>query len=201
MSQWTYLLGTILVEPLGNTQPQKQYILETVLAHLPAVTGSEGPLSVHVIPSAGYTSSCSCNEFGEPMRFRPQQGKTLMYTQDHYLLAVEGNFRDRELPQTVREFAKWLTRLAKRVIVVQVLVSIEDDCGGSYLFRDSDRYRQMFEYPSWRDERGGEPTWCEYLMWEPEENGWFPKLLAQKYRMAHRSKMEQASGQVRRIAK
>ena len=35
MSWWTYVNGLIMVEPVGCTQPEKRYILETVLAHLP----------------------------------------------------------------------------------------------------------------------------------------------------------------------
>ena len=41
MSWWTYINGTITVSPMGRTQAEKRYILETVLDHLPLVTGSE----------------------------------------------------------------------------------------------------------------------------------------------------------------
>ena len=49
MSSWTYVHGTIVVSPLGRTQHEKRYILETVLDHLPVVTGSERDMEVYVI--------------------------------------------------------------------------------------------------------------------------------------------------------
>ena len=65
MSSWTYINGTITVRPMGRTQPEKRYILETVLNHLPRVTGSEGDMNVYIIQKNGHNSSCSCDEFGE----------------------------------------------------------------------------------------------------------------------------------------
>ena len=46
MSSWTYINGTVTVCPMGRTQPEKRYILETVLNHLPRVTGSGGDMDV-----------------------------------------------------------------------------------------------------------------------------------------------------------
>ena len=54
MSSWTYVHGTIVVSPLGRTQHEKRYILETVLDHLPVVTGSERDMEVYVIQKRGY---------------------------------------------------------------------------------------------------------------------------------------------------
>lgn len=41
MSWWTHINDTITASPMGRTQAEKRYILETVLDHLPLVTGSE----------------------------------------------------------------------------------------------------------------------------------------------------------------
>lgn len=49
MSSWTYITGTITVSPIGRTQAEKRYILDTVLAHLPIVSGSERDMNVYVI--------------------------------------------------------------------------------------------------------------------------------------------------------
>ena len=65
MSSWTYVHGTIVVSPLGRTQHEKRYILETVLDHLPVVTGSERDMEVYVIQKRGYNSSSSSDEFFE----------------------------------------------------------------------------------------------------------------------------------------
>mgnify|MGYP007038472573 CR=1 FL=1 len=42
MSCWTEIRGTIKVEPFGRTQEEMEFILKTVLNHLPLVRGSEG---------------------------------------------------------------------------------------------------------------------------------------------------------------
>ena len=49
MSYWTYVNGNIIVSPMGRTQAEKRYILETVLDHLPLVTGSEKNMNVYII--------------------------------------------------------------------------------------------------------------------------------------------------------
>ena len=41
MSFWSYVRGMIEVYPMGRTQAEMRYILETVLSHLPPVTEYE----------------------------------------------------------------------------------------------------------------------------------------------------------------
>ena len=48
MSNWTYVMGQIIVAPMGRTQNEKEYILKTVLDHLPLVTGSEEDMQVYI---------------------------------------------------------------------------------------------------------------------------------------------------------
>ena len=54
MSSWTYIQGTITVSPIGRTQAEKRYILDTVLAHLPIVSGSKRDMNVYVIQKNGH---------------------------------------------------------------------------------------------------------------------------------------------------
>ena len=56
MSSWTYINGVITVFPLGRTQAEKRYILDTVLDHLPKVTGSERDMNTYLIQKSGYNS-------------------------------------------------------------------------------------------------------------------------------------------------
>lgn len=65
MSSWCYITGTITVSPIGRTQAEKRYVLDTVLAHLPIVSGSEKDMDVYVIQKNGHNSFSSCDEFGE----------------------------------------------------------------------------------------------------------------------------------------
>ena len=121
MSYWTYVNGNITVSPMGRTQAEKRYILETVLDHLPFVTGSEKNMNVYIIQKNGYNSSSSHTEFGEYGGYR--NWKTLSTeVQDKYILVVDASLRDREFEQTYKEFQKWLCRLAKRVDIEDVVV-------------------------------------------------------------------------------
>ena len=130
MSYWTYITGTITVSPIGRTQAQKRYILDTVLAHLPIVSGSEKDMDVYVIQKNGHNSSCSCDEFGEITNNlvdsygQKSRVRGWLYTQDEYILVVDAALRDREFDQTYREFTKWLVRLGKRVMIDNILVKI-----------------------------------------------------------------------------
>lgn len=194
MSCWTYINGTINVAPMGRTQAEKRYILETVLEHLPIVTGSEDDMHVHIIQRSGTNESCSCDEFGETTnnlidRYGQKSRDGWLRTQREYILVVEASLRDREFDQTIREFTKWLCRLAKRVDVNDVLVEVSG-YGKSTIIRNpvlskktwETVFGQMFENPTWC-QRGEnrEPNWCEYLMWDSAKGSSYPMLLGYKY--------------------
>lgn len=189
MSYWTHITGTITVCPMGRTQAEKRYILETVLEHLPIVTGSERDMNVHIVQKAGRNSSCSCDEFGmNTNNLKDYYGNHSrehgwLDVQTEYILVVEGDFRDRFLDDTYKEFVKWLCRLAKRVEVYNVLINIDSDDKGSRVIYENgnhdNAYAEMFENPSWyRDE---ESNWCEYLMWDRHEESDMPTKLVHKY--------------------
>lgn len=190
MSYWTYINGNITVSPMGRTQAEKRYILETVLDHLPFVTGSEKNMDVYIIQKNGYNSSSSHTEFGEYGGYR--NWKTLSTeVQDKYILVVDASLRDREFEQTYKEFQRWLCRLAKRVDVDDVLVEV---CGyeksaiiqnprlkGKQSYETV--YGQMNERPTWcyNDDEIHEPNWCEYLMWDRAKGSMLPMMLGYKY--------------------
>lgn len=188
MSYWTYINGTIVVEPMGRTQPEKKYILDTVLDHLPIVSGSENNMDIHVIQKNGHNSSCSCDEFGMSTNNlvdfygnKDRKGGWLR-TQTEYIIVVYGSLRDRIYSETYKEFQTWLCRLAKRVTIRDVLVRVNDYERSCIITNDHDVYTKMFEDPSWcKDNEYGEPTWCEYLMWDKMKNGCYPIMLAYKY--------------------
>jgi len=190
MSMWTYVNGTITVEPMGRTQAEKRYILDTVLNHLPLVTGSEKDMDVYIIQKNGTNSSCSCDEYGEQTnnlinRYDCHDYRTgWLRTQSEYILVVNGSFRDREFNETFREFMKWLCRLAKRVLVTNILVKIQG-YGKEFVINDecnyNSPYHSMNEDPSWYKESNGEPCWAEHLMWDRAKGSRYPMLLMYKY--------------------
>jgi len=185
MSYWTHITGTIAVEPFGRTQAEKRYILDTVLEHLPLVTGSERNMEVYVVQPNGTTSSSSCDEFGERTNnlVDTYGDKSRRYgwlrTQRGYLLTISSNFRDRTFDETHREFVKWLTRLAKRVNVVDICVKLSDE-NRQKIFSNANPFDEMYEWPSWVN-KNGEPAWWEYLAWEPAKGIMYPMKLMYKY--------------------
>lgn len=181
MSYWTYIHGVITVYPFGVTQAQKRYVLETVLEHLPRVTGSEGNMKVHIVECAGHTSSSTHNEFGECLHYRRDADcDGWMRTQSYYMLAVEAQLRDRVFSETLCEFNKWINRLAKRVGVEDILVNIRGQ-DKTIIISDPKPYSQMEEWPSWCEESGGEPMWAEYLLWDKAKDSDYPMKLMYKY--------------------
>lgn len=185
MSAWTYITGAITVYPFGRTQPEKRYILDTVLEHLPRVSGSEEDMYVHVIQNAGYTESCSHNEFGEWTNNRRWDDRRRM--QSYYTIVLQGSLRDCYFEDTLKELNKWLNRLAKRVDVNDILVKLTgrsevDHMEKSLIISDPKPYLEMGEWPSWLDKKsGGEPNWCEYLIWDRAKDSDYPAVLAYKY--------------------
>lgn len=180
MSYWTHIHGVITVSPMGRTQPEKRYVLDTILAHLPRVTGSEGDMQIYVVPKNGHDMWCSHNEF---MQSIPGQDITL---QSEYLLVLDADLRDRKFEETLRELSNWLNRLAKRVFVDDVLIKLsgygKTDTGyklKELVILDVEPYAEMFE-PLARtsDEL---PSWAEYLLWEKAKNSDLPMLLHHKY--------------------
>jgi len=186
MSVWSFVKGVITVEPMGRTQAEKTYILQTVLDHLPIVSGSEGDMNVYMIQKNGYNSSRSCDEHGNRTNNliddhgHKSQRRGWLNSQNQYLLIVDGSLRYREFEETFKEFQNWLCRLAKRVDVRDVLVEVKS-YKKSFIIRNTNHvYTHMFEKPSWCNE-SGEPTWCEYLMWDCAKDSSYPILLAYKY--------------------
>lgn len=192
MSYWTEVNGTITVAPMGRTQAEKRYILETVLDHLPRVTGSEGDMDVYIIQKNGFDCCSSHTEFDEWGGYK--NWKTLSTEmQSEYILVVNASLRDREFEQTYREFMKWLIRLCKRVGCKDVLVEVKGyDKSTIIKNRNIQRkkysfksvFDDLFEEPSWYNRKNGEhkePNWCEYLMWDRAKDSSFPMMLAYKY--------------------
>lgn len=190
MSLWTHIRGTVMVSPMGRSQPEKRYILDTVLEHLPRVTGSEGDMDVHVIQRTGHDMSSSCDEFGmrtnnltDPLYGGKSYKNGWHEVQTQYILVLDGDLRDRRFEETKKDLMRWLCRLAKRVIVYEALVELTGDYDRRMLISDdTDKFWNMHEDPSWvEDNKDHEPNWCEFMMWERGYNSDMPMKLMYKY--------------------
>lgn len=183
MSYWAHITGTVTVEPFGRTQAEMTYILESVLNHLPVVSGSEGGMKSQYLIADGDNTSCSTDEFGENTLNVEENGGWIR-TQDKYIIVLSADLRDRMFKQTHREFINWLCRLSKRVRVEDVLVKITADDleneNGVIIDNRNNCFSDMFEYPSWCGKDS--VNWCEYLMWESvSKDCRYPALLCYKY--------------------
>lgn len=177
MSYWVHITGAIEVSVQGRTQAEIDYILQTILDHLPRVTGSEGDMEIHINRHNGSNTSCSCDEYDMctnnlTNRYGNKSIDGWLNYQDKYTLTLHADLRDRFLKETVKEFMSWLCRLAKRIRVDSVLVRIKG-YNDMFVINESgfdSPYSQMYETPSWAQYRDGikdpEPAWWEHLMWK-----------------------------------
>lgn len=149
MSMWTYVQGLIELSAPGRTQAEKDYILQTVIDHLPKVTGSEGDMDIHIVQAYGYDMRSNHDELDNlAWGFK---------TQSRYFLVLDGHLRDRYYEDTFKELNKFLNRLAKRLIIDSVYVRLSDYYRSYTFGNKNDCYGEMFDY---------ENPWYDYLMWE-----------------------------------
>ena len=128
MSSWTYINGVITVRPMGRTQPEKRYILDTILEHLPYVPGSEGGMNTYVIQRNGNDCSSSADEFDmfttnakdDYGRREGDDNHGWFRTQSSYFIIVDGALRDTYFEDTLKSFMNWFCRLAKRLGVEDI---------------------------------------------------------------------------------
>lgn len=195
MSSWTHIQGTITVSPMGRTQAEKRYILDTVLAHLPIVSGSDKDMDVYVIQKNGHNGSSSCDEFGYITNNllddcgRKSRKRGWLRTQDEYILVVDAELRGKEFEQVYRQFIKWLIRLGKRVMIEDILVQIKDYYKSTIIkdyrvqnekYSYQNVFLNLFEGTSWVKE-DGEVNWCEYMLYPRAKDSNYPMMLAYKY--------------------
>lgn len=152
MSMWTYIRGLIELDVPGRTQAEKNYILQTVIDHLPKVTDSEKSMNLYTIQTAGHDSWQNFDEFYNRVEdFR---------TQSRYFLVLDGNLRDRYYEDTFKELNKFLNRLGKRLMVDSVYVRLYNYERSHIFTNKNDCYSKMFE---------NDNPWYNYLMWEFED--------------------------------
>ena len=180
MSHWSYITGSIICDCPGRTQEEIEYILKSVLKHLPRVTGSEGDMEVHIIKHDDYNISTSLDEYGHDMYYSKDHHLEI---QSKYTLSLNAALRDRTFDITFREFMKWLVRLSKRIMVDSVLVRI-DDYYKSYVINAQgySAFYYMNEDASWYSDNGNSSyAWWEHLMWKRYKDYNLPLSLIKKY--------------------
>lgn len=168
MSCWTYVLGTIKVNPMGRTEAESEYILRTVLSHLPEVPGSEGPMETYINKLEGHSSSANHDEFFNHSNLGDGIHGNMFHAQEHFLVTLNGALRDMEFEETVKEFTKWITRFSKRCLIEECLVRIVGYDKDKIFTNDEDSLSNLYEWDN---------NWTDYLRWKPDrdDEGYFIK--------------------------
>ena len=161
MSLWTYVSGVIEVDTCARSDAEAMYLAQTVVNHLPRITGSERDVEYYLSRPSGYCVSSNVDEFDQPSNLYHDRF-SMFTTQDRILITIHGNLRDRMFKQTLREATKMLARLSARLWVLNCLVRVKSDMGETFIFDNPEwvRYRERTD-------------WAPSLLWkfnESEEN-------------------------------
>ena len=159
---WTYVTGIIKADTYSATDAETMYIAQTVVNHLPKITGSEGNVNIHVYMEDGHNSSSNADEFHNFSNLGEGYFKNFEH-QDRVVITLSGYLRDRTFEQTLKETNKFICRLAKRLSIYDCLVKV-DGYDKSYIFDNTDDWLTNL-YPEWNEEE-----WSDYLRWVPNRD-------------------------------
>lgn len=137
MSDWTYVNGIIQVDTMAKTTAQAIFIANTVIDHLPAITGSEGDVSYYTISPKGYNCSSNADEFNQFSNLKYRNYNRLFNYKSNVLIVLNGQLRDRSFDKTLKETSKVLSRLSVRLYIVECLVSV-CSYGKNFVFNNPD---------------------------------------------------------------
>ena len=96
MSQWTYIIGRIVVSPLGYSHEQRLNTIKNIIPTLPSVTGSEGNMQI-----------------------------AFNQSDVEYVLKIKGDLRDRQIEQTKKEYDKFIHKLKQKIDIERIYVEIK----------------------------------------------------------------------------
>lgn len=141
MSYWTYVMGVIEVDTCARSDAEAMYLAQTVVNHLPRITGSERNAEFHLSRPSGYCSSSNVDEFDKPSNLYDDRHFRMFTTQEKILITVHGSLRDRTFKATLRETTKMLARLSSRLWVTNCFVRVKSGAGETFIFDDPEWIR------------------------------------------------------------
>lgn len=137
------MAGVIEVDTFAQSDAEAMYLAQTVVNHLPRITGSERDVEFHLAKPTGYCSSSNVDEFGQQSNLYNDDSRHLFVTQERILITIYGNLRDRMFKRTLRETTKMLARLSSRLWIRNCFVRVKSDMGDTFIF----------DNPSWIHDR------------------------------------------------
>lgn len=161
MDIWTNIRGTIYCSPAGATPEEQEYILKTVLRHLPKVnpykTRRDNMFETYI------------NRINQPQGFRPWDefgnDSNLTDYDDYcykafscdysFVITLYGMFRSDNQSDVLKRFEKWLCRFSKRILVDYLNIDIWEYCGKSdnkISISNWEAYHDMYDFENnWID--------------------------------------------------
>ena len=132
MSWWTHTRGIMVVNCCYGTQFDLDRVMKEIIVNASTVTGSESNLEIRCVQDPGYDTSVYRTVFDG------QEEKQVRYEwQTRYSLILNGDFRDKILPETKKELESLLWYLGCRLLVDTCYIEMYDDFDKKLYTRDS----------------------------------------------------------------
>lgn len=129
MSKWCHVNGAIIADTLALSTHEALYIAEMVVKHLPPIRGSERDVSYAVGNLDWVNMTANVDEFDQrDQRMGLFDQKTYVY------IHMWGDLRDTMFGQVLHETTTALSRLSGRLSITDLLASVKDDYGKSFIF-------------------------------------------------------------------
>lgn len=137
MGIWTNIRGTIYCSPAGATPEEQEYILKTVLRHLPKVnpykTRRDNMFETYINRINQPQGFKAWDEFGNDSNLTDYDDYCYKaFSCDYsFVITLYGMFRSDNQSDVLKRFEKWLCRFSKRVLVDYLSIDIGESCGES----------------------------------------------------------------------
>jgi len=140
MSYWTHVLGSLQVSPVPcRTQAECQFIIDSILHHLPIVSGSEENMYIQFHSCGGFDTSSSYDELEKNTDKHTGYFKNFEI-QTKYIITIQGDFRDTYFNDQLKQMQKWLNRISKRLDVYDTCIHLYSNNGESYCWNEELSY-------------------------------------------------------------
>lgn len=150
MGLWTCIHGVLTVNPFGCTVAEQEYVLKTVLEHQPMIWQDGGLMDVHVNRRSIGNCYSTCDRFGNRTDLLYTCSGGCFERSTDFFITLDARIDD---VLSCSEFMHWLCRLAKRVLVKDVLVRLQNDLGMNvtldHLRLTTDVFEEMYDSGAW----------------------------------------------------
>lgn len=174
MSIWTYVTGAIRVDAPGVSDVESEYIIRKAIKSLPVVHGGESDAAVNAVPDISIDDISFRDERGLERKYSGPMFWTddpdYFHRHQYYLVTISGSLRHADFETALKETEKLLFRLAKKLFIEDISVTVHGDFCRSYTFSNAAPFGDVYEIEQ------DEQAWREDLqrrIWRADEDGYF----------------------------